>query len=163
MGSRSQYVSILMPKMEICNRIFNDLNRHSKRKALLIAFMTILFMCVNISGALTLNIIAPTYAYIGDTVTYNYIVTNDGSIDLDDINITDSQFGTILVGSLPAFQSKSISYSHIINESNMPTLKNYAIAKGHYASDPNQYVESSQVSHTINLGFKGNLDVYMLC
>jgi len=100
MGSGSEGIAILRPKMEKRCRVLDDLNNHTRNLYLLSAFVTFLFISVNTAAALELTINAPYSANLGETVTYDYILTNNDGFDLFDINIFDNQFGTIPFGDL---------------------------------------------------------------
>jgi len=158
MASGSECVSISRSKMGIYDILLDYLNKPHKKKVLSIALIAILFICVNISAALFLSIDGPTSADLGDSVTYDYYILNDGLDDLHDINIIDSQFGTIPVGDLGVMADTHKIYTHVINESNMPVLTNNAIAMG--VDSNGRDVSSNSASHDIYLGFRGNLDVY---
>ena len=157
MGSGSEGIAILRPKIGKKCRMLNDLNNHTRNLYLLFAFVTILFISVNTAEALDLTISAPYYANLGDTVTYAYTLTNSNGFDLFNINIIDNQFGTIPFGDLSDGETRTIFYPHVINDSNMPVLDNGAYGVGEDING--RQVTSQPVSHTIYLGFSGSLKV----
>ncbi len=155
MGSGSEGIAILRPKMGKKCRKLNDLSNHTL--CLLFAFVTILFVSANTAAALDLTINAPYSANLGETVTYVYILTNNDGVDLFTINIIDNQFGTIPVGDLSDGATETIYLPHVIAEEDMPVLTNSAYASGEDING--RQVTSQPVSHTIYLGFSGSLKV----
>ena len=63
-----------------------------------------------------------TTATVGDTITYNYVVTNTGDAPLMDISVTDDFLGAVALGAttLGPGESTSGTLSYTVQESDLP-------------------------------------------
>ena len=99
----------------------------------LVAIIHILFISTNpAAGLLNLTKNGSTdFAYFGDIVTYDYVLTNEEGVNLHDVVFTDDHLGSIAIGNLDSGKNWTHSIIHTINVSDMPgPLKNNAWATG---------------------------------
>ena len=78
---------------------------------------------------------APSSANVGDTITYTYTVTNTGGLTLDDVQVTDSNFGNIpLAGTtLDPGESTMGTVDYTVQAGDLPgPIENVAVATGDF-------------------------------
>ena len=126
----------------------------------LVAITHILFISTNpAAGLLNLTKNASTdYAYFGDIITYNYVLTNEEGVDLHDVVFTDDHLGSIAIGNIDSGKNWTHSIIHTINVSDMPgPLKNNAWATG---KRPDEGVVTSPIAtFYVGLNLAGSLYV----
>ena len=74
-----------------------------------------------------------TMAYVGDTITYSYAVTNTGNVQLTAVTVTDSRLGSIGLGktTLAPGDSTTGSIQYVVVAGDLPgPLQNTATARG---------------------------------
>ncbi|MDM8527595.1 hypothetical protein QUF58_05215 [Anaerolineales bacterium HSG24] len=71
----------------------------------------------------------PTLAYVGETITYHYFVTNTGNITLTDVIVTDDRFGSIEVASMIDPQEVvTQTATYIAQSTDLPVIPNQVTA-----------------------------------
>ncbi len=79
-------------------------------------------------------------ANVGDTITYDYTVTNTGDVSLHSVTLTDDLLGQIALGktTLAPGESTTGSYTHLVTEDDLPgPIFNVVTAKGTPPAGPN--------------------------
>jgi hypothetical protein len=93
-----------------------------------------------------------TMAYVGDTITYSYTVTNSGDVQLTAVTLTDSRLGSIGLGktTLAPGVTTTGSTQHVVVTGDLPgPLENTATARGTPTSGSAVTDTSSLVSVTL--------------
>ena len=74
----------------------------------------------------------PLTVSIGDTVTYCFDVTNTGDVTLASVTVNDDVYGPVTLGAttLAPGQSTEGTLTHIVTESDVPSVTNVATATG---------------------------------
>lgn len=89
--------------------------------------------------SVTKKVVGKSTYYYGEDVTYEIIVTNDGNVDLKDVNLEDSLGNNNLdwmndldaeIGNLSVGQSVVRRYSYTVPEGSKDTIDNIVTAKG---------------------------------
>ena len=94
---------------------------HIMNLRLLVAIILILFISTNTVAALNLTkTVSTESSRFGNTIDYDYVLTNDDGIDLHDVVFTDDRLGSIPIGNLDAGETWTQTISHKINLSDMP-------------------------------------------
>jgi hypothetical protein len=127
----------------------------------LVAIIHILFISANPAAAAGLNLTkngSTDFAYFGDDVTYDYVLTNEEVVNLHDVVFYDDHFGSIAIGDLDSGKNWTYSLTHTIDASDMPgPLKNNAWATG---KRPDESVVTSPIATWyVSLTIAGSLFV----
>ncbi|MBN2169528.1 MAG: DUF11 domain-containing protein [Actinobacteria bacterium] len=98
----------------------------------------------------------PVSAAVGDTITYNFTVTNTGDTSLSNVTVTDPMLGGLIYGpaTLAAGQSAAFSKAYTVKPGDPEALTNTASAAG-YCSELSV---SDEASWTVDI-FKPGPDI----
>ncbi len=98
-------------------------------------------------------------ANVGETVTYQFLVKNTGSVTINALDLTDDKLGSIALNktSLPPGETATGSAAHIVVETDLPgPLTNVASASG---TDSQGAAVTAQATATVKLTYAAALQV----
>ena len=94
----------------------------------------------------------PDHGGPGDTITYRYVVTNIGSVDLFDISVDDDVLGHICdILLLHPGESQTCTKDYVIPDNTNISIKNVVVATGHDA-EGNEVSDDDTVTIDVILG-----------
>ena len=133
------------------------MNTRIKKLLLLVLIIHLLFISIDAAMALTVTKTGSTIsAQFGDTVVYDYKVTNNDGVNLTNVVFIDDRLGSISIGNLSAGGTWTHSISHKINVTDMPgPLVNNAWATGRKPDGAD--VTAPKKKWDISLGIGGSL------
>ncbi len=134
-----------------------NINTRIKKLLLLVLIIHLLFISIDAAMALTVTKTGSTMsAQFGDTVVYDYKVTNNDGVNLTNVVFIDDRLGSISIGNLSAGGTWTHSISHKISVTDMPgPLVNNAWATGRKPNGAD--VTSTKKRWAISLGIGGSL------
>ncbi|MDM8518513.1 hypothetical protein QUF64_00595 [Anaerolineales bacterium HSG6] len=78
-----------------------------------------------------LVIATPTLAYVGETITYHYFITNTGNITLVNVIVTDDRLGSVEVASIDPQEVVAQTETYVAQSADLPTtILNQVTARG---------------------------------
>ncbi|MCK4735775.1 MAG: hypothetical protein KAT65_25195, partial [Methanophagales archaeon] len=100
----------------------------------------------------------PLTVEIGDTVMYCYMVTNMADVTLTDVTVTDDLYGEVTLGKTTLAPGESTwgTLTHVVTESDVPTVTNIATAAG---TDPRGRTVTATDDCTINVEIAPDITV----
>jgi uncharacterized repeat protein (TIGR01451 family) len=109
--------------------------------------------CLPVQNAPAISVVktvTPTVANVGDTVTYTYVVTNTGNVELTGVTLNDDRLGAITLpgGTLGVGQSFTVNVNYTIQDGDLP-LTNIATTSG---TPPTGPAVTDTDSATVNPG-----------
>ena len=134
------------------------------RRCLLVSIIIILLSlpCIAVPGLNLTKTCNTISANLGDTITYNFVLLNNGTEPLSNPALLDDHLGAIRINQsiLEVGKSYPVSISYRINESDLPgPLVNFARATARYKGSD---ISSNNASFAVSLGVAGyeNLTKY---
>lgn len=111
------------------------------------------------SGLAVTKKASSTTAKVGDVVTYQFSVTNNGTVTINGLALNDDKLGVVTLdkASLPPGETATGSATHTINETDLPgPLTNVATATG---TDSQGVAVTGQATATVQLTYTATLQL----